>query len=99
MKTFKTELTKNIIDEIFNKYDNSNDIIIELYRFVIPIFDEIDSVNGFPKANKTTNDYIFKKMIHLDIKNKVKHMKGGRWFNNGFTTDDTLVDWIVIYNH
>lgn len=99
MQEFKTELTKEKIDEIFERCKNSDDVVVELYRTVIPIFDEIDKVNGFPKANDEVNKYIMRKMINLDEKNKVNHMKGGRWFNNGFSTDNTLEDWIVVYRH
>ena len=92
-------LTKETIDHIFETKENTQDATIALYEVAIPDYHKIDKVNSFPKISETTNKYIFRKMIDMDIKNKVKHMNGGLWMNSGFSYDDSMPDWEVFYDN
>lgn len=90
-----TKLTKEFVDDLFTMHNNTSEIVVALYRHCVPTFDLIDKIENFPKINPETNKYIMRKMIELDNKNKVTHMKGGLWFNSGFSTDINIPEWSV----
>ncbi len=90
----KTDISKEIIDKLFEDAKDTDEATIELYKLAIPVFDELDKVENFPEISSDTNKYIFRKMIDLDVENKVTHMNGGRWLNSGFSTNNDLPDWM-----
>lgn len=99
---FTTTLTKEIIDAFFDKEDKAekphqSNVIMSLYKYVIPIkWDKIERLNGYPICNETMTNYLFKKFMTFDRKHHPDVVSGGAWMNNGFGTDKTLQDDIVI---
>jgi hypothetical protein len=92
----KTELSKEVIDAIFENSKHQSEVVTKLYESVIPRFQDIKKVGHFPKTNKNTSEYIFEKFIDFDKKNHPTVISGGRWLNNGFdTTEDPLKDFEV----
>jgi len=96
-------LPKETIDRIFERVDNQMvphqfDACLLLYKEVLPDWDRIEKVDGYPQVTKKTNEYIFRKFMDFDDKHHKNVLRGGLWMNNGFGTcsaPDDLNDWEV----
>lgn len=93
-------LTKEQVDEIFEKNSHQSDVTIALYALVVPNWNDVAQMNGYPTVGKELSDYIWKKFIRFDQKNHPNVMAGGMWMNNGFSSVDNekLQDWEVQVN-
>ena len=91
------QLTQETIDNIFESAQDQRDCIVALYRIAFPMWDDIATVDGYPKISKATNEYIFSKFFEFDKINHPRVLPGGLWLNNGFSSLDSgdLVDWVV----
>jgi hypothetical protein len=87
-------LSKDLIDLIFEQAEHQSDIVISLYKSVIPDFDKRDSIPP-PRAGKTVSEYVMKRFIQFDRKNHPGVLSGGAWLNYGFSFDENLKDWEV----
>lgn len=85
------------IDSFFGFHNHQSDVWINLYRYVFPDWDNIKSIDGYPKISDETSNYIFKKFIEFDKIHHPNVMAGGLWMNSGFSTDSSgkLDDWKV----
>jgi len=78
-------LYKEKIDKIFEDNEQQQMVIVELYKLVLPDFDNIEKVKGWPQTNKETSEYLFDKFIEFDKKHHPEVvMPGGGWMNQGF---------------
>jgi len=94
----KVTVTKKIIDACFD-VDHQADAMVNLYKLVYPDWDSIRKIDGFPRAGKELCVYICRSFIKFDEKHHPDVIKGGLWFNNGFSslnTDD--LDWEIDAN-
>ncbi len=93
----KVKLTKDMIDKLFDEGETCNDPAIGLYRLVILDLDKVAVVNHYPKVNRYTSDYIWKKVLEFDREKHPGCIPGFLWMNKGFGTDDDLglKDWEV----
>lgn len=98
MDSICVPLNKLMIDLIFEGAKHQSDYISGLYEQVIPDWDKINRVNGYPAMSKKTSDYIWAKVIQFDAKYHPDVVAGGGWMNNGFTVNKSLPDWIVEYD-
>lgn len=81
------------VDELFETYQHQADVLVSLYKMVLGDFKLVK--DGFPKANKSTWEYLCNKFIEFDRKNHPKVMAGGLWLNSGFSKGDGLNDWEI----
>jgi hypothetical protein len=90
-------LTKEQVDACFDDKTHQAEALIGLYRMIYPDWDNIKKLHSFPKCGKPLNEYIFKKFQEFDRKNHPGVMRGGLWFNNGWSVygNDYLGDWEV----
>ena len=74
-----------------------SDALIAIYRIVFPQWDQIESLDGWPKCNKTTWQAICSLFMEFDRAHHADVMPGGLWMNNGFSSRDSdhLKDWEV----
>ena len=91
----KIKLSKDFIDGLFEKEKHQADILIAIFKNVIPDWDSIKRIVGWPKVNDFTWKYICSKFMEFDRKNHPDVMCGGLWFNSGFSKKDELSDWFV----
>jgi hypothetical protein len=100
-------IPKEKIDEIFAAAKVQSDYIIGLYRAVFPsTFDDIESMDGYPKCSKRFSLYVFEKAMAWDRKHALETGKmaygeptflpGGAWMNWGFSVDEELVGFHVV---
>ena len=87
------KLQKAKIDEIFLSATNENNALVSLYRAVIPEFDKVNKIYGFPTVSRKTAIYIIDKLIGFSTKD-VSHANM-LWLNKGFNSDEKMKDWIV----
>lgn len=91
-------LSKDTIDAIFEMADDQGDYCIGLYYYAIPNWSAVISLNGYPKVNPETAEYIFNKAIEYD---KVYHpnvLFGGLWLNYGFGVGESIEPWTLQYD-
>lgn len=87
-------LSKEFIDAIFEQAEHQSDIVISLYRSVIPDFDKRENIPP-PRAGKAVSEYLMRRFIQFDRKNHPNVFNGGAWLNYGFSYDENLKDWEV----
>ena len=83
-------LDKSAIDNLFTIHNHQANILIELYKMVIPDWDNIRKLKGWPEINEYTWKYICQKFIDFDRKYHPECLAGGAWINSGFSTNDKL---------
>lgn len=94
------QLTKRMIDKIFEEATNQEEYIYALYRAVVPDWDLVVRVKEFPKTSEATSKYIFNKAREFDLEYHPDIFAMGAWLNSGFSTDRKLkTDWEVIIEY
>lgn len=89
------KLTKEQVDQVFEKAEHQEEAIIGLYKLVFPEWDNIASIAGFPYVGHGLSEYIWQKCIQFDKAHHPNVMPGGMWLNNGWSTKDGLDGWSV----
>ncbi len=94
MKTVK--ITKEQIDEVFEKCVIAGNYTVELHKLVFPNWDKIEKLTDFPKTSKEVGSYIFQKAVEFDRKYYPGCIPAGQWLNRGFSTYNSDVEgWKV----
>lgn len=95
----RVTLTKDEVRDIFDSASDQADYVLGLYKLIFDKagfeWDDITSVNHFPKAADKISDYIWKKAQEWDKKYAKEFFPAGAWLNNGFSTDSELPENIV----
>jgi hypothetical protein len=99
-------ITPEQVDAIFESADVQGDYVIGLYKLVIPEWDAIQSVDGYPRVNHATGMYIREKAMawdKADIAASLEadpsyrpYMAGAQWgLNVGWGENTDMADWVV----
>ncbi len=88
-------ITREEVERIFSISTHQVEVVEALYRLAFPDYDEIMKLDGFPEAGEKLSKLIWNKFFDFDEKHHPNVMKGGRWMNNGFSTNKKLGDWEV----
>ena len=91
-------LSKETIDTIFEMAKEQSDYALGLYTYVVDNWDAVISVNGYPKVNQETADYIFGKAIEYDKAHHPDVLSGGLWLDYGFGVGEHCEPWTVQYD-
>lgn len=83
-------LSKEAIKEVFMQAGDQTDYVIGLYKLVVPDFDSVEDMGGFPEVNQESDKLIFKLAIDFDKQHHPNVTAGGAWLNYGFNTNDQL---------
>ena len=89
------ETLRDQIKEIFAKYDHQSDVLIAIYRMILPEWDSIRQIEGHPEAGKDLWEFICCQFIEFDHKYHPKVFKGGIWLNTGFSVNSQLAPWEI----
>ncbi len=92
------EEMKKLIESYFEKHEHQEDVLIDLYRLVLPDWDRIEKLIYSPKIGKRFWRYICQLFIEFDALHHPEVFKGGIWFNQGFSSDGNLSDWEISFN-
>lgn len=84
---------KRIIRKIFVTHTRQDEILVDIYRLVLPDWDRIDKVHGYPEVGSAFWQFVCRKFIEFDLKNHPKVFAGGLWLNCGFQSNSELDPW------
>jgi hypothetical protein len=93
----RIRLTEVAVKACFENQTHQGDVLLALYRLVLPDWDDIDRIEGWPTVNDRTWKAIARMFIDFDKVHHPNVMAGGCWMNSGFSTVDgvKLRDWEV----
>jgi len=87
------ELSKETIDDIFDNAVVQYDYLFGLYGAVVPDFEDVKQLLGYPEVSENTVNYIWQRAIEFDKIHHPEVLAGGCWMNSGFTYSKELNDW------
>lgn len=91
------ELDRERVKEIFESATESSTPLLAIYRMVLPEWDEIATLEGWPEVNKATWLKIATMFQKLDQKYHPEALPGWLWMNKGFSTsNEELEDWVAL---
>ena len=88
-------ITQGQVEQIFASSTHQVEVVEALYRLVFPDYDDVAKINGFPEAGPKLSKLIWERFFEFDRKHHPEVMQGGRWMNNGFSTNKELGEWEV----
>ena len=97
LKLNSVEEMKELIKSYFEKHEHQEDVLIDLYRLVLPDWDRIEKLIYSPKIGKRFWRWICQLFIDFDNEHHPEVFKGGIWFNQGFSSDGKLSDWEISF--
>lgn len=86
-------LPKGAIDQVFEEATHQSDYLTGLYRLVIPEWDTVHKVEGYPAVNRKTWKHICRKAMAFDKEHHPQVVAGGAWINKGFSARETVPEW------
>ena len=89
------ETLRDRIKEIFAEHDHQTDVLIAIYRMILPDWDSIKKIEGHPEAGKDLWIFICNQFIEFDHKNHPEVFKGGIWLDTGFSVNSQLEPWEI----
>ncbi len=91
------EDVKAHILRIFDKAEDQNEIIINLYRLLFPDWDRIHKIHGYPNVGEELWKFIARQFQGFDKKHHPKTLPGGAWMNLGFASSPELEPWEISF--
>ena len=89
------EKLQHKLQSIFEKAEHQEAALIGLYKMLIPDWDKLDRLEGFPMVGQEMWRYIGNLFIHYDQEHHSKVFNGGLWLNNGFSSSEKLGPWDI----
>ena len=88
-------LDPEAVRKLFMDHKDHNDILIALYRLVLPEWDRIVELKGWPKIHTYTWDQICVLFVAFDRIHHPDCISGWVWTNSGFSVDNDVPHWKV----
>jgi|GEM_PF-6211835 len=88
-------------DKVDSLFENSTDqagIVIGLYRLIIPDWDRVHHLDGWPGINPVDSGILMKKFMAFDREHHPDRLRGGAWMNLGFRSDPNVGRGFVAYH-
>ena len=86
---------KTYIQSIFSKHDHQRKVMVDLYKLVLPDWEKIERIEGYPEAGRELSIFISKQFMQFDRKHHPDCMPGGAWMNTGFSVNGNLGPWKI----
>ena len=91
-------ISKEQIDEVFAKAEehpepHQADAMEEIYKLMIPEWDRVKKVHGWPHVGKALAYYCIEKFREFDKKHHPNVLPAEIWINNGPGADERLDAW------
>lgn len=93
MNYSKPEKLKERILEAFTQNTNQQDVVVDLYRLVLPDWDQIQNLKGYPEIGMELALFICRRFQEFDRCHHPNCMPGGAWLNWGFSVNRSLDPW------
>jgi hypothetical protein len=71
---------------------------VAIYKLVMPDWDNIEKIHGFPEAGNDLWKFICRQFIAFDEKHHPNVFKGGIWMNSGFSSNGHLDPWEISFD-
>ena len=93
------ETLREHLVEIFSRHDHQTDVLIEIYRMILPDWDLIEEIKGHPEAGKDLWTFICSQFIEFDHYHHPRVFNGGIWLSMGFSANSNLDPWEISFNN
>ncbi len=90
---------KKHIRSIFERHDHQSNVIVDLYKLVLPDWDKIEKVEETPEIGRELWGFICRLFMDFDRKFHPGCMEGGMWLNCGFSCDSKLDPWEISFDN
>ncbi len=90
---------KEHIKAIFQRHDHQEHLLIDIYRMVLPDWDRINKIEGYPEAGSALWEFICNRFIRFDREHHPECLNGGAWLNTGFSTNSKLGPWEISFDN
>lgn len=87
------------LQKIFEKADHQNSALIGIYKLILPEWNRIERLEGFPEVGQEMWQYICNLFIDFDQRHHPKVLSGGLWINSGFSSSADLGPWEINLDH
>jgi len=98
LKLSNPETLKQRILEVFTHNTNQQDVIVDLYKLVLPDWDQIQSLKGHPEVGMELALFICRKFQDFDRQHHPGCMPAGAWMNYGFSVNRELDPWGIAFD-
>ena len=89
------ENLQEYIKAVFEKHDHQEKVLIDLYKMVLPDWEQIRKVEGYPEAGDELWNFICQRFQEFDRKRHPDCLPGGAWMNTGFSVNRKIPPWSV----
>jgi hypothetical protein len=83
------------LQEIFEQAEHQERALIALYRMLIPDWERLERLEGFPVVGQEMWQYICQLFIDFDQRNHPHVLNGGLWIHAGFSSSGDLGPWEI----
>lgn len=83
------------LQEIFEQAEHQEAALIGLYKMLIPDWDRIERLEGYPIVGRGLWQYIANLFIDFDQRLHPQVLNGGLWLNQGFSSSDKIGPWDI----
>jgi hypothetical protein len=97
-KTLRTYIEK-IFDKHSEEQNHQDQVLVDIYKMVLPEWDDIKLVHGYPKVGSGLWKFICGCFQDFDSKYHPHVMHGGIWVNTGFSADRELGPWEICFDN
>jgi len=92
------ETLQHRLQEIFETAEHQERALIALYRMLIPDWDRLERLEGFPVVGQEMWQYICQLFIDFDQRNHPHVLNGGLWIHAGFSSSGDLGPWEICFD-
>ena len=93
------DLLKNYIKEIFKRAETQSEALIEIYKLVIPDWDNTRKLRNYPESGNELWKFICRQFMDFDRNHHPNCFAGGIWLNNGYSSNAELDPWELRFNN
>lgn len=90
---------KDHLRSLFEKHDTQGAVLEDIYRLVLPEWDLIERVHGYPEAGDSLWQFICRLFMDFDSRHHPDVMTGGAWMNTGFSVNRELDPWEISFKN
>nr|WP_321402050.1 hypothetical protein [uncultured Desulfobacter sp.] len=89
------EKLQHRLQAIFEQAVHQEAALIGLYKMLIPDWERIERIEGYPIVGRGLWQYIGNLFIDFDQHHHPQVFNGGLWLNQGFSSSDEIGPWEV----
>ena len=83
------------LQEIFERAEHQSSALVDIYKLIIPDWEQIERLEGYPVVGRGLWQYIANLFIDFDQRNHPQIFNGGLWLNQGFSSSNEIGPWEI----